>query len=149
MLGSTNHFFNQPEEILSRKRREVSQLLRLKGYLYSEIDIYIKAYNYFCLNTTAFDGATAVRDLCDIPDLDLDAMLHDYHYLAYKVGASFSTKWKADWTYAKGNERKGKVQYSAFSRFIGLTIIGIWFVSYTYLRKGKITQKQKEKFIKE
>lgn len=142
-------FFKQPIAKLFSSRRDVKQLLKIKGYKQHEIVIYLDAFDYFSNNIQFFDGATIVKDLCDIPDLDLDAMLHDYHYLKYKVGANFSTKWKADWTYAKGNERKGKGQYSAFSRFIGLTIIGIGFVPYTYLKKGKITPQQKEQFLNE
>ena len=149
MLGSTNHFFNQNNKLLQEKRVHVEILLEFKGYSKDEILVYCKAYDYFCTNKTAFDGATVVKDLCDIPHLDLDAMLHDYHYLAYKVGASFSLKGKTDWLYAKGNERKGKGQYSAFSRFIGLTLTSIGFVPYTYLKKGKMTKEQKENFLKE
>ena len=137
MLGSKSKFFHQSVEVLSSKRRQVVQLLKLKGYNDTEIAIYIKAYNYFCQNPAQFDGATIVKDLIDVPGLDLDAMLHDYHYINYNVAASFVTKWKADWLYAKGNERKGKGQYSAFSRFVGLTIIGIVFVPYARWKRGK------------
>lgn len=137
MLGSKSHFFHQSVEVLSSKRRQVVQLLKLKGYHDTEIAIYIKAYNYFCQNPAQFDGATIVKDLVDIPGLDLDAVLHDYQYIHHNVAANFVTKWKADWLYAKGQERKGKGQYSAFSRFIGLTIIGIVFVPYARIKRGK------------
>lgn len=149
MLGSTNHFFNQSVEDLALKRRRVNQLLRLKEYSHHEIAIYIEAYNFFCVNPTLFDGATIVKDLIDIPGLDLDAMLHDYHYINHNAAANFITKWKADWLYAKGQERKGKGQYSAFSRFVGLTIIGIGFVPYAYFKRGKISHKQKKKFLED
>lgn len=142
MLGSTNHFFTQSVEQLSLKRRQVQQLLKIKGYQFSQIDIYVTAYNYFCLNPEKFDGATVVKDLVDIPGLDLDAMLHDYHYINHNVAASLVLKFKADWLYAKGNERKGKGQYSAFSRFIGLTIIGIGFVPYAVWKRGKKINKK-------
>ena len=143
MLGSINHFFTQSSSVLVDKRNALKQLLEIKDYDQKEIEVYLKAYDYFCLNPQAFDGATIVKDLCDLKDLDLDAMLHDYHYLVYKVGSSFSIKWKTDWLYAKGNERKGKGQYSAFSRFIGLTIISIGFVPFTYLKKGKLSESNK------
>lgn len=149
MLGSTNPFFAQSVEELSLKRRQLAQLLRFKGYGLREIEVYVKAYNYFCMNPKKFDGATVVKDLVDIPDLDLDAMLHDYHYINHNVAASLVLKFKADWLYAKGQERKGKGQYSAFSRFVGLTIIGIGFVPYSRIKRGKISQQQKEEFLKE
>lgn len=149
MLGSKNHFFTQPKEILKRKRLEVSFLLSYKGYSYEQIEIYLNAYDFFTIMPSEFDGATIVKDLMDIIDLDLDAMLHDYQYIAYGIAASFSLKFKADWLYAKGQEHKGKGQYSAFSRFLGLTIISIGFVPYTFIKKGKCSDKQKEEFLKE
>lgn len=149
MLGSKNNFFKKTAIELFEDRDGIAHLLRLKGYSQSEIKIYIDAYNYFWHNPTAFDGATIVKDLCDIPGLDLDAMLHDYHYIKHRVASNFVTKWKADWLFAKGNERKGKGQYSAFSRFIALTIIGIGFVPYVRIKRGKITKTQKTEFLKE
>ncbi|MDN3671522.1 hypothetical protein QWY99_05980 [Flavobacterium branchiarum] len=149
MLGSYSHFFKQDSNALRKRRKAVSQLLKLKGYSFCEINIYIIAYDFFCSNPSEFDGATVVKDLCDIPGLDLDAMLHDYHYLRYRVGSSFTLKWKADWAYAKGQERKGKGQYSAFSRFVGLTIIGLVFVPYTRVKRGKLSRNQKKEFLKE
>jgi len=149
MLGSKSTYFIQPKEVLFDSRDKVFRLLDLKGYSANEIAIYLKAFDYFCENTIAFDGATIVKDLMDIPDLDLDAMLHDFHYLKYNVGVNFITKWQADWIYAKGNERKGKGSYSSFSRFIGLTFIGIGFVPYVYFKRGKITPEQKTEFKKE
>lgn len=149
MLGSKSKFFHQSVEILASKRRQVNQLLILKGYNEKQIAIYIEAYNYFCVNPSEFDGATIVKDLIDIPGLDLDAMLHDYHYIVHNTAANFGTKWKSDWLYAKGQERKGKGQYSAFSRFVGLTLIGIGFVAFARWKRGKIKENQRNKFLKE
>jgi hypothetical protein len=149
MLGSKSTYFQQPKEVLFNSRDKVFRLLDLKGYSINEIAIYLKAFDYFCESTHLFDGATIVKDLQDIPHLDLDAMLHDYHYIVYNAGSDFYTKWHADWIYAKGNERKGKGQYSAFSRFVGLTIIGIGFVPYAYFTRGKISFQQKTEFQKE
>ena len=149
MLGSYSHFFSQGLEILSSSKEDVWTMLKLKGYNEAERQPYIDAFDFFCANPNAFDGATIVKDLCDIPGLDLDAMLHDYHYLKYKVASNVFMKWKADWVYAKGNERKGKGSYSAFSRFVGLTIISIGFVPYTYAKRGRLTKEQKTAFLKE
>ena len=137
MLGSKSNFFNQSTQVLKNARANAYTILRVKGYYLDEVDIYMKAFDYFSQNPEQFDGATVVKDLVDIPGLDLDAMLHDYQYIHHNVAASFVTKWKADWLYAKGNERKGKGQYSAFSRFIGLTIVGIGFVPYVRIKRGK------------
>lgn len=139
MLGSTCTFFTQDARILLLKRRDIVRVLTAKGYLSHERAIYLEAYDYFCVSTLEYDGATIVKDLCDIIGLDLDAMLHDYHYIVENAGANFVTKFKADWIYAKGMEKKGKGQISAFSRFIALTIAGIGFVPYAYFVRGKIS----------
>lgn len=149
MLGSKNNFFKAPPAELYKSCEQMVRLLEIKGYSQLEINVYIDAFNYFWINPNAFDGATIVKDLCDVPGLDLDAMLHDYHYLKHGVASNFVTKWKADWLFAKGNERKGKGQYSAFSRFVALTIIGIGFVPYVRIKRGKITKTQKTEFLKE
>lgn len=138
MFWSRNDFFKKTPSQLAYYRKEVFEYLRIKGYSFKEIEVYLKAYDYFCNNPTRFDGATIVKDLIDIPGLDLDAMLHDYMYITYGIAANFYTKWKADWLYAKGQERKGKGQYSAFSRFIGLTITGIVFVPYSSWKHGSV-----------
>lgn len=148
MLGSKNSFFKQTKEVLDLKRSEVENVLKYKGYLPVEISIYLSAYDYFCKNTSEFDGATIVNDLCDIKDLDLDAMLHDYHYVYYKVATSFRNKWRADQIYMINQMRKGKGQYSSISRFIGLTLISIFFVPYTKMRKS-MTPLEEEHFILE
>jgi hypothetical protein len=144
MLGSQSKYFAQSKEALFISRDRVFRLLDYKGYSLYEIIIYLRAFDYFCKNPNAFDGATIVKDLQDLPHLDLDAMLHDYHYLVCNAGANFKTKFQADWMYAKGNERKGKGQYSAFSRFVGLTIVGIGFVPYAYFNRGKISETQRK-----
>lgn len=146
MFGSKNSFFKQPKEVLENKRSEVESLLKFKGYLPIEISIYLKAYDYFCINTLEFDGATIVNDLNDIIDLDLDAMLHDYHYVYYKVGTSFRNKWRADQIYMINQIRKGKGLYSSISRFIGLTISSIFFVPYTKFKKT-MSKEEEEHFI--
>jgi hypothetical protein len=147
MLGSKSTYFSQTPRILELKKRDVSRLLIAKGYTASQTATYLKAYTYFSIRTVDYDGATIVKDLCDIIGLDLDAMLHDYHYLVCNAGSNFVTKFQADWIYAKGNERKGKGLYSAYSRFIGLSIIGIVFVPFRYLQRGEISCRQKEELL--
>jgi len=147
MIGSKSTFFAQDSEILKIYRRQVISILEIKDYDTEEINVYLKAFDYFCLNCNEFDGATVVKDLQDLPKLDIDAMLHDYQYLVQNVASTFYTKWYADWLYAKGQERKGKGQYSSFSRFIGLTIIGLFFVPYASYKRGEISMNQEKEFF--
>lgn len=149
MIGSENHFFEQPEKVLKVKRVEVYELLIIKGYSIDSAAIYLRAYDYFCINKSAFDGATVVNDLCDLPYLDLDAMLHDFHYIAYNVGSNIAMKWRSDKIYARGNERKGKGIYPAYSRFVGLTLSGIGFIPFSIIKRGKMNNEQKELFMSE
>jgi len=156
MLGSNSTYFYQSKETLLKLRGNVILLLELKGYNHHQVTIYLEAYDYFCQNPSQFDGATIVKDLVDIPGLDLDAMLHDYHYIVYNVAAGFSTKWKADYLFLIGNRKKGKSnlkwlrKYTGIDnvslRFIGLTIIGICFVPYALIKRGrKINKTEFEK----
>jgi hypothetical protein len=139
MLGSKSTYFSKTLDKLKSDRVNINLLLMYKGYSQEQIDIYLSAFDYFTKHPNDFDGATIVKDLVDIPGLDLDAMLHDYHYLVYKVSSSFSAKFITDWIYAKGQERKGKGSYSSFSRFIGLTLIGLFLVPIRYIKNGKIS----------
>lgn len=147
MLGSTSTYFQQPKIVLRSKREDVENLLAIKGYSRNEINCYLKAYDFFCNNNKAFDGATIVKDLFDIPNLDLDAMLHDYHYIFLNTGASLHSKWLADYIYFKGNIRKGKGQYNAYSRLVGLCMISVVFVPYRYFQRGRISNQQKENLV--
>lgn len=146
MLGSKNDFFQQEMGVLIEKLEQVKLYLKIKGYSAVEIDIYTQAYNYFCIKIFEFDGATILKDLEDLPNLDLDAMLHDYHYIVYHAGTNFKYKWKADWIYFKGIERKGKDNIAGFFRFILLKIISIGFVPYAYFKRGKMSELQKNNF---
>jgi hypothetical protein len=144
VLGSKSTFFYQDSHKLETMWVIAWNYLLLKNYSREQIDIYERAYKYFSLNPSFFDGATVVKDLYDIEGLDLDAMLHDYHYLVYGVAKSFSLKYKADYIYYKNMNRKGK---KGFTRFIGLNIISAVFVPYTFFREKVVLQK--ELFLKE
>lgn len=149
MLGSKNIFFQQEIGVLFDKLEEVKLYLKIKGYSENEIEIYTKAYNYFCIQIFEFDGATILKDLNDLPNLDLDAMLHDYHYIVYYAGTNFKYKWKADWIYFKGIEKKGKDNISGFLRFVLLTVIGVWFTPYAYFKRGRMNSLQKNNLNKD
>jgi hypothetical protein len=119
----------------------------LKGYSYPQILVYIRAYDFFCFNPFQYDGATLVKDLMDIPGLDLDAMLHDYNYIKYNAGVNLGIKLRADWLIAKEGERKGKGIYSSYSKFIGLTISTVVFTPYSFFKRGSTTDLQKKEFL--
>ena len=128
---SKSTFFSQDRETLADYRYKMIMMLQYKGRTDKEIDSYIEAYDFFCRFTTKFDGATIVKDLCDLPRLDLDAMVHDYDYLT-SANRNFIRKWKADLKYIKNMEKNGKG--IRIFRLILLTIIGIGFVPYCYIK---------------
>ena len=142
-MGSKNTFFFQAPEILDLKRVQVETLLVIKGYSNKEINVYLDAYDFFCVSPSRYDGATIVKDLVDIPGLDLDSMLHDYHYYVFDCASSLKYKFKADWIFTKGMERKGKGSYSCYSRFFGLATFGSLFAIYARFKRGKIHYHQK------
>ena len=127
MFFSRNEFFKHSTEILAIKRIDVYNLLIIK-----EINptIYLQAYDYFCKNTSGFDGATIVKDLPDIPHLDLNAMIHDYRYLT-DFGVVNKFKW--DYEYFEGMNNLGKGY--RIGRFFGLILSSIFFIPYKYLKK--------------
>ena len=129
MLLSKNSFFKQKDFVLKRKREVVKKYLELK-----EVDssIYLEAYDYFCKNKTEFDGATVVKDLDDIPELDLNAMLHDYRYL---TDFGIFKKFKWDWECFQGMAKLGKGYRTG--RYIALTLSSIVFTPYKLLNKNK------------
>lgn len=156
MFGSKSNYFHQDKAHLHECASLVISYLRGKGYLYSEIDIYLKAFEYFIINPDQFDGATLVNELYDIKGLDLDALLHDYQYIVYNVGSSVSMKFRADKLFGCGIKRKGKngilyklgvKNYPAYSRFIGLTISDLFWVPFARIKRGKMTKEQKEQFM--
>lgn len=126
MLLSKNSFFKQEASVLKRKREEVKRLLYFKEVHSS---VYLEAYDYFCKNKMDFDGATIVKDLDDIPELDLNAMLHDYRYL---TDFGIFKKFKWDWEYYQGMNKLGKGYRTG--RYIALTLSSIVFIPYKLLK---------------
>jgi hypothetical protein len=126
MLLSKNSFFKQPKEVLESKRQDVETLLKIKGF---DSSIYLEAYNYFCENKLDFDGATIVKDLPDIPNLDLNAMVHDYRYIL-QFGVFRKFRW--DWEYYQGMNDLGKGYRTG--RFIVLLLSSIFFTPYKSLK---------------
>ena len=102
MLGSTNYFFSrQTWHQLADKRVEVYNVLLFKyGYTMKQSEVYLNAFDYFVLNPLSYDGSTLSKDLFDVDDLDLDAMLHDYWYIVYNVAIFV---WKGFYNWYKLN----------------------------------------------
>lgn len=146
MLGSRSNYFIKPELQLRQNRLAVIYCLESWGYNKHQIEIYLKAFDYFCEFPKKFDGATIVKDAHDLPGLDLDAMLHDYMYIVYSCATSIYTKWHCDWCYAKQMEKKGK-SYLSWMNFTLLKISGIFFYPYSRIKKGKLSIEQRLKFF--
>ena len=126
---SKSTFFSQSRETLAEKRHEMIMLLSYKGLTSEEIEPFTDAYDFFCKFTSKFDGATIVKDLHDIRGLDLKAMLHDYECL---IGAnrSFKLWFKSAYNYYLNHFKLGNG--NQLFRFIGLCILGFFFVPYCY-----------------
>ena len=124
---SKSVYFQQEKHILLSNRDNVVALLSLKNRSISDIEKYIIAYDFFCVHTDKFDGATIVKDLHDIDKLDLDAMVHDYESL---IGANRNLiKWfKSAWYYFENMRKNGKG--NQIIRFVLLLIAGLIFVPY-------------------
>ena len=131
MLGSSNKTFHKNIKELKTIRKKIRVLLHIKKRKMSDISDYLNAFDYFIEHPDKFDGATIVKDLVDIGELDLDAMVHDYDYI-HGANRNFIKKWKADIKYIKNMERNGK-GIRIFRLFL-LTIIGIVFVPYCFIK---------------
>ena len=131
MFWSKDDTFKKSKTELDILRKNVKAYLNIKERNKSDISDYLNAFDYFTVHSDKFDGATIVKDLVDIGELDLDAMVHDYDYL-HGANRNFIKKWKADIKYIKNMERNGK-GIRVF-RLLLLTIIGIVFVPYCSIK---------------
>ena len=131
MFWSKDDTFKKSKQELDILRKNVKAYLHIKERKISDISDYLNAFDYFTVHSDKFDGATIVKDLVDIGELDLDAMVHDYDYIN-GANRNFIKKWKADIKYIKNMERNGK-GIRVF-RFFILTLLGIFFVPYCYIK---------------
>ena len=136
MFWSKDDTFKKSKQELDILRKNIKAYLHIKERKMSDISDYLNAFDYFTIHSDKFDGATIVKDLVDIGELDLDAMVHDYDYIN-GANRNFIKKWKADIKYIKNMERNGK-GIRVF-RLLLLTVIGIVFVPYCII-KNKITK---------
>jgi hypothetical protein len=133
MIKSKNDFFKKDKYQLLSLKMEVYKLLFIKRRNHKEILEYLEAFDYFIQHPDKYDGATIVQDLCDIPRLDLDAMLHDYEYIVNGANRDFVKKWKSDLKYIQYMQKNGKGL--RIIRMIALTLIGIVYVPYNLIIK--------------
>lgn len=131
---SKSDFFARTRDELADDRHKVVRLLYIKGRNNNDIRLYLEAYDFFCRFTTKFDGATIVKDLNDLPNLDLDAMVHDYESLT-GANRNFIKWFKAAWNYFENMRKNGKG--NQIFRFILLLLAGFIFVPYCYLLTPK------------
>lgn len=130
MLGSKNNTFYKTRTELDNLYTNMVLLLFLKGRNEEDINQYRKAFTYFRTFPHKFDGATIVKDLCDLPKLDIDAMVHDYECL---IGANRNfIKWfKSAWRYFENMRKNGKG--NQIFRFVLVCFAGLIFVPYCAL----------------
>jgi hypothetical protein len=144
MLGSSNNFFKQPEIILLEKRKDMEELLFIKGYFQNQIAIFLEAYDYFVSKPKEFDGATGVKDLIDIhgscgyDGLDLKAMLHDWQWLVFKASSSFKYKRMSDEIFYHGIININGNKKEAKKRLKGLSLLSIPLVIRSNIKYGKM-----------
>lgn len=123
MIFDRPKYFLMSKSFLEMKRRDIYELLILKRI---HVNRFLEAFDYFMIHKFEFDGATIVKDLCDIPGLDLSAMIHDFEYIVnLKKRKGFDWlryKFKVDFNYAKDMERLGKGILIPYSRFVALIL---------------------------
>jgi hypothetical protein len=120
MLFSRNSFFRQNSEILKEKRNLLEAVLN--DATIENVSLFLDAYDYFCDFPEDFDGATIVKDLDTIRDLDASAMVHDYEYLVNKSWKNPIIKTIVDINYAQNMEKLGNSSITAYTRCILLIL---------------------------
>jgi len=138
MLFSKNNFFQpvpgetkaQTNARLDSKRLDVLEYLRIKRIQGVWKMWILKAYDYFEQHPDEFDGASIVKDLDDLPNLSLAALVHDYLYLIdlkkYSGVRWFYKKCEFDYRYGKLLEMFGKGIWTPYLR-TGLLVLSTPF----------------------
>jgi hypothetical protein len=125
---SKSTFFLKSKEELAKKWYLLEITLIDFKFTEHEIKGFKNAYNFFLENPYEFDGATIVRDLNTINELDAPAMLHDFKYI-FSRGIKHRLKYDKEYL---DNMIKLEVHpISAYLRFgllIFLNISGIYFL---------------------
>lgn len=138
-LSSKNDYFQQCNSVLEINWKIVVKYLITQGYSVEGIEPYKKAYEYFMVNTLSFDGATMTEDLNDVFNLDLDAMLHDYHYIHYNVAGSYYFTRIADNLMYTEMLKKRKSSWNAGARRVLLRLKSyLGFSWYARTKMGRV-----------
>jgi len=119
--SSSLYFYNTKEKLQDNLNLVISLL---KNYQFSNLDIIriTESYNYFIEYPEEFDGATIVKDITQIRDLDVPAMAHDFTYINE---TGIKKRLKADWQYGK-DMRKFEIPWlTAYGRVFLLFIINL------------------------
>ncbi|WZL88332.1 hypothetical protein VS868_12065 [Salinimicrobium sp. 3283s] len=145
IFSSKSNFFIQPQlagdlgrrTFLSEKRKDVDALLSIWGYELSQRQVYLQAFDYFVNHPKDFNGASMTEDLCDIPGLDLDAMLHDYLYVVYKASVSWKYQILSDKLFRSEMRRRGKSSWNRGYRFVMLLLKCPFWIAWCWAVKGR------------
>lgn len=143
LFTTTNDYFERENMVLHGKEY-LESLLLIWEYEIQEREIYKQVFDHFVKNPQQFNGASYTEELCDIPGLDLDAMLHDYLYVVLNASVSFKYTWKADKLLRNESRRRGKSTWNTGYRFIMLVLKTPFFIPWCYLIKGRRITSQQE-----
>lgn len=130
---SVNVFFSTKEELKDLKNHMLV-LLEVKNRSKEDIALYLSAFSYFEAHPNSYTEGIVLKDLDDLPNLDLDTMVREYNYIQ-GANLSFSSKWKEDVRYIENMKKQGK-GVRLFRLFL-LTLIGILYVPYCNLKRIK------------
>lgn len=142
-MSSSNYFF-QDKDRLAHKREVMVYMLKSRFYRDYWISYFLDAYDFFCDNPSAYNGATMSQDLHDIaPDgaingLELAAMLHDWLYVVYNVSTNRKYMKKADKVMKWVMEDFSKSGFEIWRRMFALWAIR-WKLTFW---RGKVEKRE-------
>lgn len=148
MLGSNSRFFYSSTEDLGKTKDIMVNFLINHNTKNSVIDVYIEAFDYFTNYPYKFDGATILKDVKVVPNLDIFAMLHDYIYVFFNTSVNIKDKTKSDFIYSKEMERCGLPTSVSWFRFSLLILTHFIFTPYELIRGKRMSNKQRSDFKK-
>ncbi len=82
LIKSKSDFFKQDYTVLMKKKKQMEIVLGFKDFSELEIGFFEDAYDYFVVNPSEYDGATASQDLYDLPGIEFPPVSHDFDYVA-------------------------------------------------------------------
>lgn len=148
IFKSENSYFDQSDAKLSVNREKIRRFLsEMKGYSSAQINYYLTAYDYFQVNKLHYDGATMTEDLCDIENLELCSMLHDWMYIHLKTSGNLKYRLLSDKLFRSEMSRMRKSSWNRGYRFVALLIISLLHTPWSWLVKNRrMTRSQRIAF---